>query len=154
VNPRELELTRRGSGRTRTEYCLPARIQGDSVRLKNISTGLLSVLSCRSYLEANVRGTKEKRRTSMITVPFCDGPLQYCAGKELLLAQLGYGWIFNTVLITGRQFVTYVDAPTKRRDALADDGVLVDREDFIILEDTKDVGSDSGELPEAIKNIN
>lgn len=29
---------------TRTEYCLPARIQGDSVRLKNIVAGSSKVL--------------------------------------------------------------------------------------------------------------
>jgi len=28
-------------------------------------------------------------RTSMITVPFCEGPLQYWAGNELSLVQSG-----------------------------------------------------------------
>ena len=32
--------------RTRTEYWRPARIQGDSVRLKNILVALVAVLSC------------------------------------------------------------------------------------------------------------
>ena len=49
-------------GRTRTEYCRPARIHGDSVRLNAMGAVSSSVLS------------------SMKTVPFCDGPLQYCAG--------------------------------------------------------------------------
>jgi hypothetical protein len=47
---------------TRTAYLRPARIHGDSVRLKDRLAGVSSVLS------------------SMKTVPFCVGPDQYCAG--------------------------------------------------------------------------
>jgi hypothetical protein len=50
---------RRGA-RTRTEYCRPARIHGDSDRVKNILLGLSRVFM------------------SMKTVPFCVRPLQYC----------------------------------------------------------------------------
>lgn len=34
---------------TRTEYCLPARIQGDSVSLKNISAGSSRVFNCMGF---------------------------------------------------------------------------------------------------------
>lgn len=82
-----------GGGRTRTEYCRPARIQGDSVRLKNMSAGSLSVLNCpprAGYSQLQYMGRRGGgERTSMKTVPFWLGPLQYCAGKVLLLVQSG-----------------------------------------------------------------
>lgn len=41
---------------------------------------------------------------------------------------------------------TYVDAPAEGRDALPDNGVLVDGEDFRVFKDAEDVGCDRREL--------
>jgi hypothetical protein len=67
-----------------------------------------------------------------------------------LLVQSGYRDAAK-VLISGKKGRIeryYVDAPAERRDALADDGVLVYGEDLVVREDAKNVGCDGGELPE------
>ena len=67
--------------RTRTEYWRPARIQGDSVKLKNMSAGSSSVLIYRSVNRKRPRAIVMKcAHTSMNTVPFWLSPLQYWAG--------------------------------------------------------------------------
>jgi hypothetical protein len=47
-------------GRTLTEYCLPARIQGDSVKLKNISAGSSSTLICDVIRQTELEIFEEK----------------------------------------------------------------------------------------------
>jgi hypothetical protein len=72
-----------GGWLTRTEYCLPARIHGDSVRLKARSVAwsrlLILFRKPRSVLYLP-EAWSIIMRTSMKTVPFCDSPLQKTAG--------------------------------------------------------------------------
>lgn len=87
--------------------------------------------------------------TSMKTVPFWLSPLQYCAGCVLLLTQSGCGdqsVSYNPYIWVDRGAETYVDAPAEGRDARADDVVLADREDLLVLEDSKVLVADRGEL--------
>lgn len=67
---------RREGRRTRTKYCRPARIQGDSVRLKNMSAGSLSVLSCPPHTDCQytvcpgkVRRTHQHEDRSILARP-------------------------------------------------------------------------------------
>lgn len=79
--------------RSRTEYCRPALIHGDSVRLKNISAGSSNVFR------------------SMKTVPFSLSPLQYCAGCVELLVQSGLIPHLNGLILvptTGSWFIAII----------------------------------------------
>ena len=64
------------------------------MRLKNMSAGSFSVFNCPQHallatVSESPKGEGHCGRTSMKTVPFWLGPLQYCAGKVLLLVQSG-----------------------------------------------------------------
>jgi len=88
---------------------------------------------------------QEGALTSIIIVPFSLFPLQYCAGCERLKFQSGYKRQIGITLPRGCK--TYIDAPPERRNRRPDDWVLVDSNDFRVLEDRQRFVGDFRHLP-------
>jgi hypothetical protein len=116
--------------RSRTAYTRPARSHGLCTRLNE-------------SVAAAVSGFR-----SMITVPFCEGPDQYCAGCAASLVQSGCARESAPAVRRGGEG-TDVVAPVKRRDALAVHRVLVDRDELLVLQDRQRLRRDGRQLPAA-----
>lgn len=119
---------------TRTEYFRPARIQGDSVKEKNMSAGSSKTFNCQAKGKVPFSTEKDCRCTSIKTDPFWLSPLQYCAGWVKLFDQSGWYNEGQHLLIRAETRQTHVDSPSKGSDACSDDRILVNCDNFLIHE--------------------
>lgn len=132
-------------GRAYADSILPT--SSDPGRLGKVEEHIRGLVQCIELSTARIVNVGQFRPltlwkgilgpTNMKTVPFWLGPLQYCAGKVLLLVQSGCGptRVSATLSGQGSKGRTYVDAPPEGGDARANDGVLVDRNDLRVRED-------------------
>ena len=102
---------------------------------------------CRQWtinLKSSHKG-QEEALTSINIVPFSLFPLQYCAGCERLKVQSGYKRQIGIPHPRGCKM--YIDAPPERRNCRADDWILVDSNNFRVLEDRQRFVRDFRHLP-------
>lgn len=130
---------------TRTEYWRPARIHGDSVRLKDISAGSSRVLIL------GIASTTVSENTVEMTNQHEDSPILRLATPILCWVSrvadpVGLSWLYVRDATNIEQIVAHIDTPTEWCDTGSDNAVLVDCEDFLVLEDRKIVITDCGQL--------